>query len=108
MEPPENIGFRCDDCRSHPDPAFLNLPFEWFVGKHCKLAFSTGHPGITNELMWVTVTEVKEVEGTMLLVGFLDNDPIYVTDYSFGDGVGFERHEIHAVVAPEEGTSCTI
>ena len=94
-EPLGNTGFRCDLHRSMPDPQYADKPFDWFVGKCCKLSFPTGHPTHKNELMWVCVQKVQEIEGVTMLVGYLDNDPILVKEYKYKDTVAFERHEIH-------------
>lgn len=94
-EPQNNIRFRCDLHKSHPDPVYAEMPFDFFIGKYCKLSFPA--PEGKHELMWVKVEKVEEIEGKMMLVGILDNDPTLVTNYKYGDGVGFEREEIHLV-----------
>lgn len=94
MEPRRNIRFRCERHRSHPNPAYVQKPFDWFVGKFCKLAFLTGLPNPDKELMWVKVTESKEIDGKTMLVGILNNDPIYVKDYACDDGVAFDRCQL--------------
>jgi hypothetical protein len=47
--------------------------------------------------MWVKVTGVCEEEGAEL-VGYLDNDPVNVTDYKYKDGVGFDRKEVEELL----------
>ncbi len=97
MEPRSNIGYRCEKHKSHPDPAYFDKPFEFFIGKFCKLGFTS--PTRQTELMWVLVEGVIEgSDGKKHLNGILKNDPIIVTDCECGDDVIFERHEIHAVL----------
>ena len=95
MEPATNIGWVCPDHTPKPDAQYFDKPFDWFVGKYCKLGFPTGRsePPLT-EFMWVRVALVREIDGKTMLVGDLDNDPLYVQDYECGDGVAFERHEV--------------
>lgn len=94
-EDPRNIGFVCPDHTPKPDPQYFNKPFDWFNGKFCKLGFPTGRMDAPHfEFMWVKVEGHEEIEGKQMLVGKLNNDPVYVDDYQDGDGVAFERHEI--------------
>ena len=99
VESPTNLGWVCPDHTPKPDPKYFDKPFKWFVGKCCKLGFPTGRtepPFI--EFMWVQVNLVREIDGKMMLVGYLDNDPYFVIDYKDRDGVAFERNEICAVI----------
>lgn len=93
-EDPENVGWVCPEHTPKPDPQYFDKPFEWFIGKHCKLGFPTGRTESPfTEFMWVYVTGQKEG----FLFGKLDNDPVFVKEYKDGDGVAFERNEICAV-----------
>lgn len=93
------MGFVCDEHRSKPDPQYFDKPFDWFHNKYCKLSFQGKNPDgeDCHEAMWVLVTGDQEIEGTKMLIGVLDNDPVYEMEYKCGDGVGFERNEICAV-----------
>lgn len=79
-----------------PDGVFSAMPLESFVGHHVQLCFTYGC-GKHYEYMWVKVTEVGKEEGAEL-IGFLDNDPVHVTDYKYQDGVGFDRKEIEKLL----------
>lgn len=94
MENPANIGWLCPDHVPRPDAQYFDKPFEWFVGKSCKLGFLTGLKSPRTEFMWVQVTGQDTIDGVRMLTGYLDNDPAYVRDYRNGDGVAFERNEI--------------
>lgn len=92
MENPANIGWLCPDHAPRPDAQYFDKPFEWFVGKSCKLGFLTGLKSPRTEFMWVQVTGQDTIDGVRMLTGY--NDPAYVRDYRNGDGVAFERNEI--------------
>jgi hypothetical protein len=102
MEPLSNIGFVCDACARKPDPQFLTVPLEKFLGKYCKLAVPT--PQGNHEYMWFIVTGLAEHPDEELR-GELNNDPIYA-EYLCGDIVEFSRKEIIAsnVVGDDEWT----
>lgn len=91
-----NIRSVCKEHSPKPNPEYFEKPMTWFVGKYCKLAFPTklpeGQPQF--EHMWVQVTEYCGDE----LVGLLNNDPICVKDYKFGDLLAFKRTEISQVI----------
>lgn len=85
----------CPNHTPKPDSQYFEKPFDWFVKKYCKLGFSTGlSKGPNLEFMWVYVTHFETIDNKEMLVGRLDNDPLYVNDYKFGDGVAFDREEI--------------
>ena len=95
MESPNNIGWVCDKHSPKPNSIFFDRPFSWFVGKYCKLGFPTGREEAPHtEFMWVKVTEHMQLDGKTMLVGDLDNDPLFVENYKCGDGVAFDRNEI--------------
>lgn len=90
-EPISNIGFVCSDHAPKPNEKYFDKPFDWFVGKFCKLGFQTNRKEAPfNEFMWVYVTNHDDE----ILVGTLNNDPLYVTEYKSGDGIAFDRSEI--------------
>lgn len=93
-EDPRNWGFVCDKHAPKPDPRFLELPPEYFIGKHVKLGFLT-EDGLDTEHMWVEVKSLCD-ENDEELVGMLDNDPVKV-DYTYGELIAFSRDEIEAV-----------
>jgi hypothetical protein len=90
-ESPSNIGFVCPDHAPKPDAQYFDKPFDWFMGKFCKLGFPTNRKEAPfTEFMWVHVCD----HDGEFLVGNLNNDPVYVTEYKDGDGVAFVRNEI--------------
>lgn len=64
-----------------------------FLNKLVKIPFKAFYPETgkeTKEHMWVRVQSVNED----LLVGILDNDPMLMTGYVFGDAVKFQTKDI--------------
>lgn len=98
-----NVGFVCRKHARKPDPYFKTLPPDWFVGKHCQLAFpfkaATDAAGMQSgrEYMWVEVLSLGETPGHELR-GALRNDPIYAEDWKGGDWLEFNRDEILQVL----------
>lgn len=80
----------------NPDPneIYSTTPVEYFIGKFVQLCFTYGC-GKHYEYMWVKVTGLSDTECE--LEGVLDNDPVHVTDYTCGSGVGFDRTEIEKI-----------
>ena len=95
-EPLDNVGFVCKGCAPAPNPALARHLFKWYLGKYCKLGFpiTKGPRAGNNEYMWVLVTGKTVENRKTMLVGVLNNDPVFVTDYKNGDGVAFGRDEI--------------
>jgi len=89
-EPLGNIGVVCDKCASRPQTKYAEMPAESFVGAYVKLAFATDSDGLRRgykwEHMWVKVTATY---GGNMLVGLLDNDPVFCTGVKFKDAVFF-------------------
>lgn len=93
-EPLSNVGFVCDKHARKPDPKFLELPLEWFLGKFCQLGVPM--PNGRNENMWFKVLGLAEHPSEELR-GELNNDPLFV-DMTCGDLVEFSRKEILQVM----------
>ncbi len=89
-ENPANMG-PCNNTKK-PNPKFLDKPLDWFVNKHCQLAF-TCEAGEHTEYMWVKVSKLAETDGEELQ-GILDNDPVVAVQFSCGDLFEFSRKEI--------------
>lgn len=81
------------------EPFFLSLPPGWFVGTFVKTSFRTKNGG--KEFMWVRVTGIRG----RVLVGALNNEPIYDCGVQSGDQVTVRRARIRAVL-PGEGLQC--
>jgi hypothetical protein len=95
MEHPSNIRPVCEHHAAKPDPQYFEKPFDWFFGKFCKLRFPTGRmDSPMYESMWVKVERVQDHDGKPMLLGELNNDPMYVAEYKCGDGVLFDRNEV--------------
>ena len=100
-----NVGLVCKDCaaqRKKDTNAMAHEP-EYFIGKHCLLPFAIRVPakaGLPNktrtERMWVYVVGPGLTDGKELC-GTLANDPVYATEFAFGDIIEFSRLEIQAV-----------
>ena len=105
-ESKSNIGAVHSSCAPKPDPIIAKKPVDWFIGKHVKLGFSVPQEiidqgGPKKEHMWVKVTRgVQEDEPQVgeELVGTLDNDPSYATDWTCGDTIGFRRDEVEVAI----------
>lgn len=100
-EPISNVGFLCSEHASKPG-GFTDKSLDFFVGKFAKLLFvipeSKDKRRLNFERMWV---EVLRVEGDEL-IGRLDNDPMYVTEYEFNDLLAFKIQEIAEVYEQEK------
>lgn len=95
-EPIWNIGFPCEEHAPKPGK-FTGQDPELFVGKIVKLGFpyKLKDGKESKEHMWVKVLKLGD---QTQLEGVLNNDPVRVTDYAYGDGVGFDVEEIEEVV----------
>lgn len=78
-----------------PEPIYTKYPLAWFVGRCAKIAFQSAES--VPEHMWV---EIKCVDGDEL-VGFLTNEPEFVTHVAVGDQVSLLRTQIEAVKLSE-------
>lgn len=90
-----NVEFKCPEHISRPDPQWADHDPEWFIGRSVKKAFSAIDPdgGRTYEHMWVKVARVQRG----LLVGRLENAPVYQCAVAPGDWVKVRLSEIEAV-----------
>ena len=97
-EPLSNIGFPCKDHEPRAGK-FSGTDPRIFIGRLIKLGFpfSNNNGSQSKEHMWVKVLNLGD---NTQLEGVLDNDPIRVTDYDYGSGVGFDVEEIEDVVPP--------
>jgi hypothetical protein len=95
-ESPNNIRYFCPEHAPKPDSAFVSKPFEFFLGKFCKLAFNTGgdHDQPAKEHMWVQVDGVVELDGRTQLAGWLANEPVNAARWRLGDRIAFDREEV--------------
>jgi len=95
MENPENIRYVCNHCSEKTKATTQsNLPsLADLAGKYVKKRFVKNNKA---EHMWVKVTSVNEVAGT--LMGILDNDPVVITNVSINQEVIVYREEIEAVM----------
>jgi len=100
-----NVGMVCGDCAKQrkADTNATAYEPEYFVGRFCLLRFPITVPAGPSEKkkpgterMWVQVVGLAQDYGEELL-GTLANDPVYATQFAFGDVVGFNRSEIQAV-----------
>ena len=94
-EPLSNLFHPCKEHEAKPG-GFKGQDPKVFVGRLVKLGFLQPD-GKHKEHMWV---KVLKLGNETQLEGVLDNDPFYVTDYKYGDGVGFDVEEIETVVPP--------
>lgn len=101
-EPLSNIGLVCDKHAPKPDPRFLKIPLEKYVGKYVKCRFVVPNPPDRKgkkravEFMWVKVLGVKVYRRRRQLHGELNNDPV-IYPAKCGDQFLFNRDEIVAI-----------
>lgn len=97
-EPIENVQIVCKGCtdkkKAKTQERIHNTPLENFIGQFVKLGFPFGDDQA--EHMWVKVLDLAETEGQDLM-GVLNNDPVYATDWANGVGVEFTKDEIEDV-----------
>lgn len=106
-EPLSNMGIVCDEHAPKPDPRYLELPLEWFLGRRAfaKLGFDSceeakealGKRCPPKEHMWVEVVGRAEHESEEFR-GKIANDPRFTTG-ECGDLVEFSRVEVEDVIA---------
>ena len=103
-EPSSNVRPVCAGHSPKPMGGLEAIELGAFVGRFVKLAFPTGKAECKTEHMWVRVLRVPPKQGkkSRNLVGVLDNDPVYVTDYKCGDLVEFQVPEVEDVLPPFE------
>jgi hypothetical protein len=99
----EKIRLLCADCAPKPDPRHQETPLHEFLGKHCKLAFSTEEG---DEYMWVRCNDFA-MDDSKELRGALANQPIVVDGLRLGDWIEFRRSQIVDLSAKEEAFAWT-
>ena len=103
----DNVGMICPDCadRRKADLNATAYELAYYVGKFCKLAFpvastvvagSARQAKANKEHMWVKVIMLGDA-GDKELLGTLANDPVYATQWAYGDVIDFNRGEIEQV-----------
>lgn len=90
-----NVGRVCDKHKPKPDPRFLSIPPEDFLGLYCKLRFES--PDGKGEYMWVLVVDLAQMNEDEELRGVLCNTPVVIDSIAMGDMVEFSRKEICGV-----------
>jgi Uncharacterized protein conserved in bacteria (DUF2314) len=93
-EPASNLNFYCPDHAPRPDPAVRTRPIASFIGRHVKVAFPDRTRSTRSEHLWVKVIGVRD----QLLVGIIDNDPIFDIGYKDGDEVCIALDRIESVL----------
>ena len=99
-ENPANISAVCGDCSEERlrHGRYTGVDPRTFIGQYVKLGFPATNPADgspSKEHMWVRVERLA-LHGRGLL-GKLDNDPVLVCEYKFGDDVVFTVADIEAV-----------
>ena len=106
---PDPVRITCSECserrKAETQEKIKGQPPEFFIGSWVKLAFPCdGECTPDMEHMWVKVIEIYQGDEKEELVGVLDNDPLFITDYHRGDGVAFKRSEIEDFFFETKGT----
>lgn len=99
QEPLSNIGLVCEAHAPRPDPQFLDRDPASFVGHYVKIAFVVRDMPDVYEHMWCEVEEITE-DG--VLIGRLDNDPVYNTGYIYNMVIAITLAQIEAELWEEE------
>lgn len=102
VEPKSNILFFCEKHAPPIDKRARWLQATFFVGKFVKKSFPAINPlgNDTQEHMWVKIKGVGE-DG--LLIGELNNDPLFYTGLKNGDTVKVAIEEIEMWQTPKKG-----
>lgn len=114
MNEPEsmsNVGACHSNCAPKPDAILAQKPLDWFIGKFVKLGFPVveeivAQGGPNKEHMWVAVERIAtEDEGPNgeELVGKVNNDPVFATDWPCDSEVAFKRDECEMAIL-EDGS----
>ncbi len=101
-EKKSNIRFMCEAHAPKPNPKYVEMEPELFIGKNVKMAFPTENENFPVEHMWVKVNEVVEEDGQKILLGRIDSEPLYAKKYYNGCGVAFRLMNIEDVYEPPE------
>lgn len=91
-EPFGNLRFIHSSCAPKPNPELHHFPLEVYVGKSAKIGFTVLTNPPEQEYMWIQVTGFRD--GSRILIGILDNDPIQYVGFHCGDLVEFQVNRI--------------
>lgn len=101
-EPPENITEICDECGQERLQKWQEENKDTIIekGDFVKIPFIQEIDGKKKtEWMWCVVNKISKNQ--QVIIGILDNDPMYVTDVKCGNKYRFGRNQICQLLKEE-------